>query len=308
MYFCYIDESGDSSTLVEQDNNSNPFFILVALIIHQEYLIPITLDFIKFKKIYYPNLSPKNISDIDLNSKLEKPFLEGILAEIKGSDIRSHFRTGSTNAKKTDIGFLNQCLNLLKKYDVKLLGSTLVKQFNRKNSDASFYGQSILYFGAEFEKFLCQKQQTGLIIADSRKSNQNYRTSHTFFTQRHQCSGNAFPHILESVTYGHSHNFAMLQLTDIVCSALLYPMYSISYGSYISQQNPENVHISSNYLEIYTRFANRLKHLQFKYKNEDGLWRGGIKSIDNTPLHRSNSTLFKFQLNTETPINLNNKN
>ena len=295
MYFCYIDESGDSSTLVKHVNDSNPFFVLTGLIIHQDKLIKLTRDFIAIKKQFYPNLKPKRISTIDSEESIESNFLDGILAEVKGSTLRGQIRDNKKAPKQTAIGFVDQCLKLLERNDVKILGSTLIKDFDRKNRDDIFYGNSIIYFGTHFNAFLSEHKQSGIIIADSRKTNQNYRTSHTFFTQRHQFHrGNKFPHILESVTYGHSHNFAMLQLTDIVCSAILFPMYAFSYGGYVLEQVHNNVHISENFREVHFRFAKRIREMQYKYQNDEGRWIGGIRSVDNTPLGRKNKVLFQM--------------
>lgn len=87
------------------------------------------------------------------------------------------------------------------------------------------------------------------------------------------------------MTYGHSTNFAMLQLADIVCSAVLFPMYCYSFARSIPDISLDNININDGYGEIARRYSERIKHLQLleKIVNSEGrvqkIW--GLSAVNN---------------------------
>ena len=150
-------------------------------------------------------------------------------------------------------------------------------------SDAIFYGHSVLKIASKFELFLEEHYTSGLLIADSRKTSENERTTHSLFTQKH--SGTKLRKINEVVTYGHSTNFAMLQLADIVCSAVLFPMFCYSFARSIPDISLDNININEGYGEIARRYSEKIKHLQMltKIVNREGeiqkIW--GLSAVNN---------------------------
>lgn len=146
-----------------------------------------------------------------------------------------------------------------------------------------FYGHSVLKIASKFELFLEEHYTSGLLIADSRKTSENERTTHSLFTQKH--SGTKLRKINEVVTYGHSTNFAMLQLADIVCSAVLFPMFCYSFARSIPDISLDNININEGYGEIARRYSEKIKHLQMltKIVNREGeiqkIW--GLSAVNN---------------------------
>lgn len=257
MYICYIDESGDSGTLTQGSaaDSCSPFFIISGLIIDQQCLSNVTYDLIEAKKRFFPNKLPPVLSKKG-TVKSSPEHLDWILTEIKGCDLRRSIRKGKVKEKQTAIGFIDNCLKILEKHDVKLVGNALIKKVGNVNSDAIFYGHSVLKIASKFELFLEEHYTSGLLIADSRKTSENERTTHSLFTQKH--SGTKLRKINEVVTYGHSTNFAMLQLADIVCSAVLFPMFCYSFARSIPDISLDNININEGYGEIARRYSEKI--------------------------------------------------
>lgn len=280
MYICYIDESGDSGTLQITDTNSNPFFIVAGLVIEHNRLIPLTHDFLRLKRRFFPNHF--NATPLPL---------DGILVEIKGNELRKNLRESNRRRWQQTIGYIDACMKLLNQNNIRLIAKALVKNPGSQNSDAAFYGRSIMHICTHFNVFLELNQDFGFVIADSRKTQQNQRTTHTIFTQRHQSNGNSYPRILEMPSYGHSNNFAMIQLADLICSGVIFPMLSDAFGSHL--HNSGNIHISPKYTTVRNRYKIDIKNMQFMYQDANGFWRGGLLVTDKTPENRKTSTVFK---------------
>ena len=91
--------------------------------------------------------------------------------------------------------------------------------------------------------------------------------------------------------YGHSENFAMLQLTDTVCSAILFPAIADVYNTHLLGSN--NKHISEKYTTIRNRYKDAIKKLQFSYQDVNGFWYGGIFVQDVTAARKKTSAIFR---------------
>ena len=280
MHICYVDESGESGTFQLNDANSNPFFVIVGLIVDHSRLIPLTHDFLRIKTKFFPGRF--NSEDLPL---------DGILVEIKGNGLRKDLREKNKRRWQQAIGFIDACLHLLKQNGVKLVGRALIKDPGMANSDAVFYGRSLMHICQHFNVFLELKQDLGVVIADSRKVAQNKRTSHTIFTQRHQVRGNSYPRIIEMPAYGHSNNFAMIQLADLVCSAVIFPMLIDSFQAHLT--GSRNVHLSPRYASIRNRYKEEIKNMQFMYQGDDARWIGGLLVSDKTKHDRKTGLLFR---------------
>jgi hypothetical protein len=88
-------------------------------------------------------------------------------------------------------------------------------------------------------------------------------------------AGDPYPHLVEMPTYGHSENHVGLQLADLICSALLFPM-AVSACCVGAVTNP---HVLPEYGGLRRRYGGRLKALQYRYL-EAGSYRGGIVVAD----------------------------
>lgn len=280
MYICYVEESGDSGTFNIRDTNSNPFFIITGLFMEHSRLIRLTNDFLRIKARFFPSLM-----------RTASHFLDGIELERKGGDIRKELRDANRRRRQQSIGFLDDCLRLLVDGDVRLLGKILVKNPGQTNNDAGFYGRSIMHVCEHFNAFLETKAELGFVIADSRRTAQNRRTTHTIFTQMHRANGNRYPQLAETPAYGHSNNFAMLQLSDILCSAIVFPMaMDVFHGHLIGSGN---IHISTNYSAVRARYKDDVKKMQFMHRDSSHRIVGGLLVSDMTGLNRKTSLLFE---------------
>lgn len=97
-----------------------------------------------------------------------------------------------------------------------------------------FDGTSVYTFSIEkicsyFEHYLATTESVGFCIADSRSKPQNSKVSHSIFLKKFG-TANFCDHLIELPTFGHSENHAGLQICDIVCSALLYPIACFAYS------------------------------------------------------------------------------
>jgi len=280
MHICYVDESGESGTFQATDRNANPFFVVVGLIVAHSRLIPLTHDFLRIKTRFFPG----HFHELSLA-------LDSILVEVKGNDLRRYLREGNRRVWSQTIGYIDACMRLLSQHGVRLLGRALIKNPGEENSDPAFYGRSMMHLCQHFNTFLELNAEHGFVIADGRKVAQNKRTTHTIFTQRHQARGNSYPRIVEMPSYGHSNNFAMLQLADMVCSAVIFPMLIDAFGTHLA--GIDNVHTAPKYASIRSRYKNIVKDLQFMYQDASSMWVGGMLISDKTGLNRKTGLLFR---------------
>ena len=55
MLMCYVDESGDTGLLVPTERNSQPIFLIFAVIVRQSSLKQLTRAIIDLKKRFFPS-------------------------------------------------------------------------------------------------------------------------------------------------------------------------------------------------------------------------------------------------------------
>ena len=276
MYLCYVDESGDSGTLNAGNETDCPVFVLCGLAIHRSRLPRLTNEFILLKHQFFPGI-------------VGGEYLDSIREVTKGVDIRSAIRKGSRRNRTHAIGYLDRLMELLTRHQVRLLAKALVKKVGAQNSDAGFYGAAIMHVCEHFQALLAAKgDDLGQVVADSRRKAQNTRTTHTIFTQMYRAQGNRYPNLTEMPTYGHPENHAMLQITDSICSGIIFPMLTDAYCLELA-----NVHVTPQFTTVRNRYKDAVKTMQFRYQNRNGGWRGGIIVTDGTGQGRKTSLLFQ---------------
>lgn len=114
------------------------------------------------------------------------------------------------------------------------------------------------------------------MILDARTKAKNVPSVNSITTQRFRTGGNAYPHLVESPVFGHSDAHVLLQLADILVSALLFPMACAGFCLCLL----DNTHPSSKYLEVRERYGQRLRLLEHRYLTADGRRAGGIRVRD----------------------------
>ena len=97
-----------------------------------------------------------------------------------------------------------------------------------------------------------------------------------------------YERLVELPTYGHSENHAGLQICDIICSALLYPIACVAYCT----GHVNNVHVQPRAVDLRHRYGQQLKALQYRYRNPvTGVFTGGLV-VSDTIGRRSGSSMF----------------
>lgn len=232
----------------------------------------------EIKARYFPGDAPKS-----------GRFIDWILVEIKGAALRKRVRQGSHRGTRHVQGFLDRVFELLETHDARVFGRIWIKALGEPIDGRAIYTASMQDVFRHFQHLLVQSGSEGIAIVDSRNKSLNAVVSHSIFTQRFKRTGDAYDRMLEMPVYGHSENHAGLQLADLVCSALLFPIAAYTYCT----GHVRSVHVSANYSRLKQRYGQRIKKLQYRYPvPSQGRWRGGITVSD--PLsHKSSAEMFK---------------
>ena len=280
MYFCYIDEAGDTSAIKNNADTSQPVLALSALFVPAASLHPLTRGFLDLKRKFYPGLTGTTGHDLD-----------DMHTEIKGASLRRAVRTGGRNRRRHAFGFLDGALDLLTTAQAHLAAQVWIKPIGGQFKGLPVYAASVQRCCAHFQSFLEERNETGVVIADSRNHHSNVPVSHSVFTRLHQQKqpGNLYPRLLEAPLFGHSDNHAALQIADLVCSALLFPMAAQTYCTGHYAANP---HVQVGDARIGARYRTALKGMTYRYRTTDGRHRGGVTVADGIGA-RPSSALFK---------------
>jgi hypothetical protein len=276
MFVFYVDESGCLGTLVSATSPIQPVFVLGGVVINQARLAEFTLDWLQLKERFFPNLQIPN-SD----------FLDWIVMEIKGAELRKRIREGPRDPRRHALGFMDKFLDLLEQYNARLLGRLYVKSIGVPFNGRAVYTSAVQSLAASFQSFLATEQGDGLMILDSRNKPTNTNVSHSVFTQKFRAAGDAYNRLVEMPVFGHSDNHAGIQAADMICSAFLFPMAAFVY----CQGHVNNIHVHLQYHRIRDRYGERLKRMQFRYQDADQWWRGGITVSDGIG-HQKGGVLF----------------
>jgi hypothetical protein len=199
-------------------------------------------------------------------------FLDHILSEVKGGDLRASLRSPSRNTRRHAKGYLDRIVEILEQRQISVIGRVWIKAIGQPLEPAASYTYAIQDLARQFQRFLEAKRSAGLIICDSRMHNQNSQVSHSIFTQKYRVGGDPLPLILETPLFGSSGNHAALQLADTVASALIFP---IAARVYCAHQWPGG-HTDAHFDEVRARYAARLAALQFRDRDRSGKWQGGV--------------------------------
>lgn len=255
QYLCYIDEAGNADPLDKSNTDKQPLLVIAGLILHQEALPDITREFLSLKRKYFPG---------SFNSP---HLLDDVRQEIKGTDLRGAIRKKAHNAK-TELRFVDETLELLEKYECRILADIWIKGVAVAFKERETYTRSIQQACRSFQAFLEGKDAKGFMVADFRTPTLNDRVAHSIFTQKYRAKGDPFGRILELPTFGVSNNHVGLQITDVLCTALLFPMASSVYCF----GHVTGVHVNARDLVIRRRYSKRLKNLQFKPNGAWSIW------------------------------------
>ena len=250
MQLCFIDEAGDLGVLRDPPApNDQPVLVVAGLFVDAARLASLTADYLDLKHRFFPNLNYPSARRLDR-----------ILPEIKGAEVRKHATRGNARQNQHAIGFLDHIVGLLRRHDVRVVARIWIKAPGSPFKGTAVYTSSIQGLCTYFEHYLTQCDTQGLCIADSRNKSKNLRVSHSIFTQKFGTVPN-YERLVELPTFGHSDNHAGLQICDIVCSGLLYPIACFAYCT----GHVNNVHVQSGASRLRSRYGPQLKKLQHRY-------------------------------------------
>lgn len=274
-----MDEAGDLGALCNPPrSNDQPVFILGGVFVDAANPTDLTTSFLELKFRYFPRLPYSSAMPLDR-----------ILPEIKGADVRANATRGSSNQRRHAIGFLDRTFGLIKRYDLKLVARIWVKGIGCPFDATPVYTSSVQGICGYFDHFLAEIDDIGHCIADSRSKHKNVNVSHSIFTRKFSPVAADYERLTELPTFGHSENHAGIQLCDIICSALLYPIACYAYCT----GHVGNVHVQPLAADLRNRYGQQLKELQYRYLNhEKGRYEGGIVVSDGIG-HQNGSLMFK---------------
>ena len=272
MKICFIDEAGDLGELGNPPQpNDQPVLVIGGLFVDSRNLANFTSEFLKLKFDFFPRLPYPPDKQLDR-----------ILLEIKGSDLRKDATRGTARERKHAIGFLDHIFGLLRRHDVRMVDRIWIKGPGEPFNGTSVYISSIQSVCGYFDHYLDLTGNVGICIADSRNKSKNSRVSHSIFTQKFG-TANRYTHLIELPTFGHSDNHAGLQVCDIVCSALLYPIACFAYCT----GHVDNIHVQPGSGRLRARYGQQLQTLQHRYRNPaTSRFEGGVvvsDAIDRRP-------------------------
>ena len=266
VQFCFIDEAGDLGALRDPPApNDQPVLVVAGLFVDAARLATLTHDYLDLKYRFFPNLN--------YSSTLR---LDRILPEIKGAEVRNNATRGNARQKAHAIGFHDHIVGLLRRHDVRLVARIWIKAPGSPFKGTAVYTSSIQGLCTYFEHYLTRCDSSGLCIADSRSKSKNLSVSHSIFTQKFGAVPN-YERLVELPTFGHSDNHAGLQICDIVCSGLLYPIACYAYCT----GHVNNVHVQPGASRLRRRYRQQLKELQYRYYDvQEGRYVGGVVVSD----------------------------
>jgi hypothetical protein len=262
VLLCYVDESGDEQPLVGRE--APPVLVIAGLVVAEANLKDLIWDYLAVKKKYDRHV-------LSMESQLS----DVIRHEIKGSNLRADFRSGRRRSARRAYGILDSVVSLLEKYHVTLVGYIHVKR-DGKGPRSGVYPDAIARIAEQFEAQLRAANTTGLMVLDARTKVKNVPSVLTIATRKFKSGGDALTHLAESPVFGHSDTHVVLQIGDIVASALLFPMACAAYCGDVQG----NAHPHPAYGSISQRYGERLRKLEHRYVDDGGARRGGVIVFD----------------------------
>lgn len=276
MRICYVDEAGCTGSLPSATSDVQPVFVLGGVDVPEDSIHRITHEFLHLKKRFHPHLAPRGAT-----------YLEWILTEIKGSELRKGAADPSRNKRRHSLGFLHETLSLLEAENARITGRVWVKGIAQPVNGRSMYTFSLQYICRCLNRRLDVENDRGLLVCDSRNKALNSIASFSVFTQKFKASGDIIPRLCEMPVFGHSENHAGVQIADIICSALLFPLAVHAY----CRPAMQNLHMR-DYSYLRDRFTDRLDALQVRYHESPGAKLTGGVIVDDKIGRRPRSEMF----------------
>lgn len=280
MYFCFVDESGGFEA-PESSATATPVMTICGLILPAARIPAFTRDFLDLKRRHFPGRYTLGTG------------LSHILIEVKGSELLQMTRSSSRNKRRQAVRFRRELFDLLSAHHAKIVGRVWVKELGKGMDPAASYNFAIQDIARHFSAYLVAQGSTGVMICDAREHTANVLSAHSVFTDKFRTGRDPIPAMAEIPVFGHSESHAGLQACDLIASSVVFPMAASAYCSAAPDTSGlfPNPHESPRYAAVRTEFGGSLRDLQYRYRDENGWWRGGLVVSDRRT-HRSGSLLF----------------
>lgn len=280
MFIAYIDEGGCLGKLPAADSSIQPVFTLLGVAVPANKLQSLTRRFLQLKRNYFSRRGQNNHSP---------HYLDWILHEIKGSDLKKDAIDQKRKPRRRALFFIKDLLSILQDHDVKIFGRIYIKEIGRTIEQFAIFTSAVQSLFKSFHVYSKSSDRRGIVILDSRRKNQNRQVSHSIFTQKFSAYGDPYDAILEMPSFGHSENHAGLQIADILVSAIINPIAThVFCTGYIN-----SIHLKTEFFILRQWFVAGLQSLVFRLQDDDGTWKGGIHVNHPFP-GRKSSELFSL--------------
>ena len=256
IYFCYVDEVGDTGPLDPEKKDTQPIFGLAGVIIRSDSVPDLTAKFEGLKKRHHPS---------KLTSSHRLNFIKD---EVKGSDLKKQVGKKYTHKRyRAYKSFYIDLLNCLVANNCKLIGRFWAKQVSADVNSEAIYTKSVQDLCTSFQHFLAERNAAGMVVCDSRTKALNVSVSHSIFTMKRRNAGDAFPNLVELPVFGHSDNHAGLQIADLIASGMLSAMAAhVCFGERAVPLR--SVHVQGAFRRIRADFGQRLSRMQYRYESQ----------------------------------------
>lgn len=281
MHVCYVDESGNNQILDQPD--APPVLVIAGVTFAESCLKELVWQFLALKKQFNPTLKSGKLSDL-------------IRTEVKGANLRADIRSSSRRRNRRAVGFLDNVLDLLEVNSATITGEIWVKN-DGAGISSGFYPDAIANIAASFQAQMAAAQSRGMMILDAQTKVKNVPSVNGITTRRYKTGGDALHCMIESPLFGHSDAHVALQIADIVASALLFPMACSAFCGDLH----DNAHTQQAYGLIQQRYGARLRDLEHRYVDADGVRRGGIR-VRNKRNHLPGHRLYAADGQTVVPM------
>jgi hypothetical protein len=239
-------------------------FVLAGISLDPLRADRLLMDYLALKSTYDPALKGRLLADVTQH-------------EVRGSRLRRAVRVEDPpRSARRALIYLDRALRLLEMSGCRIMGRVLVKREGEEYRPQATYPTAVAELAETFNDQLTTRTDRGLMILDARTKVKNEGNVHTITTRRYRKGGNVYPGLIESPVFGHSDTHVMLQLADLLASALVYPSAIAAY----LEPDAGDPQRSPAYQTIRTLFGGRLANLEWRFTDERGRRRGGFRVVD----------------------------
>lgn len=213
MLTCFIDESGCPGPLPSITSSVQPLLVIAGVAMETGEIGEATRQFARLTQRYHHGESrPKELCT-DLQSEL-----------VKGAAVGRAIRVDPAAAEHKEMPLLDALLGLLRSRHATLFGTVIVKTPGEEFDGRAAYGHGLSTVAYRFHQLLEARQTHGTVVVDFREPTLNGRVSAELLEAKLGPAGDQLPWLVHLPTFGNSEVHAPLQMTDLVCSALLRPI------------------------------------------------------------------------------------